>query len=71
MKKGSFAMLGVAVLLAVTTAATPSFALGDCGPNRHRNGYGQCVFGGQNQHYCLRRTGHTAQGNGHGQLVCR
>lgn len=44
----------------ITFGANPALALGDCGPNAHRNAYGKCVFGGQNQSYCLRKTGHRA-----------
>jgi hypothetical protein len=53
------AMLGVAILTSVLSV-TPAFALGGCGPNGHRNAWGHCVFGGQNQAWCLRRTGHPA-----------
>ena len=51
-------------------AASPAFALGGCGPNYHRNAWGRCVWGGQNQDYCLRRTGHTATRMPDGRLVC-
>jgi len=54
MKKLSIKLLG-AVLISATlsSAITPAFALGGCGPNRHRNGMGECVWGGQNQDWCL------------------
>lgn len=42
------------------SAVVPASALGACGPNRHRNAYGYCVWGGQNQAWCLRHTGHVA-----------
>ena len=54
----------------VSSLATPAFALGGCGPNRHRNGFGMCVFGGQNQGSCLRRTGHVATRMPNGNLRC-
>ncbi len=48
MKKLSAALPGVMILsTALSSAATPAFALGDCGPNRHRNAWGHCVCGGQ------------------------
>ena len=54
MRKLQTGLLGVVVLSAVlASAATPAFALGGCGPNGHRNWYGRCVFGGQNQDWCL------------------
>ena len=60
MKKLSALLLQIIVSALVTSVATPVFALGDCGPNRHRDGRGHCVFGGQNQAWCLRHTGHVA-----------
>lgn len=49
-KKASAALLGVFVLSTIVSSiASPALALGGCGPNGHRNGWGQCVFGGQNQ----------------------
>ncbi len=71
MKKLLSAPLGAVVLAAaISSAVTPAFALGGCGPNRHRNFYGYCVFGGQNQDYCLRRTGHVATRFPDGTLRC-
>ena len=59
MKNLSVKLLGLVVLSAVLSSAiSPAFALGGCGPNRHRNGWGQCVWGGQNEDWCLRTTGH-------------
>jgi hypothetical protein len=61
MKKISVALLGAVVL---TTAAfstvSPALALGDCGPNGHRGPFGHCRWGGQNEAWCLRHTGHVA-----------
>ena len=46
MKKLSIKLLGVVVIsAALSSAITPAFALGGCGPNHHRNGWGQCVWG--------------------------
>lgn len=64
-------IIGAALVSATLfAAASPAFALGGCGPNYHRNGWGQCVWGGQNQDSCLRRTGHTATRMPNGRLVC-
>jgi|HubBroStandDraft_4_1064222.scaffolds.fasta_scaffold598302_1 hypothetical protein len=72
MKKLSAALLGVAILSAVlSSVATPVFALGDCGPNHHRNGHGRCVWGGQNEDYCLRHTGHVAASGPNGTKWCK
>jgi hypothetical protein len=61
MKKLSAAVLGVMILSTVlSSVATPAFALGACGRNYHRNGAGECVWGGQNQAWCLKHTGHKA-----------
>ncbi len=71
MTKLCAALTGAVILSAVlSTVATPAFALGACGPNRHRNAYGYCVFGGQDQAYCLRRTGHYATRMSDGTLRC-
>ena len=71
MKKLSTTLIAVAILSTAASAmATPAFALGGCGPNRHRNAYGVCVFGGQNEDYCLRRTGHVATRMPNGTLRC-
>ncbi len=63
-------LLGVAILSATLSAIAPAFALGGCGPNRHRNGWGRCVWGGQNQAWCVRRTGHPAVRMPDGTLRC-
>jgi hypothetical protein len=71
MKKLSAALLGVVVLSAVISSmVTPASALGGCGPNGHRNAWGRCVFGGQNQNWCLRKTGHTATRMPDGTMRC-
>jgi hypothetical protein len=65
------ALLGVAVLAtALLSVVPPAAALGGCGPNGHRNAWGRCVFGGQNQDYCIRRTGHPATRMPDGTLRC-
>lgn len=62
---------GLAFVFAIAASVTtPAFALGGCGPNGHRNYYGRCVFGGQRQDYCLRRTGHPAVRMPNGTLRC-
>jgi hypothetical protein len=71
MKRLSAALLGAAfVAAALSSMATPAFALGGCGPNGHRNAWGYCVFGGQNQDWCLRTTGHPATRMPNGTLRC-
>ena len=64
------ALIGVVAISAALSAASPAFALSGCGPNAHRNAYGVCVFGGQNQNYCLRRTGHPATRMPDGSVRC-
>jgi hypothetical protein len=65
-------MLVTALLAIVMLSASLSsvFALGGCGPNRHRNGWGQCVWGGQNEGWCVRHTGHTAVRMPNGNMRC-
>jgi hypothetical protein len=71
MKKLSATLLGVVILsAALSSVVTPAFALGGCGPNRHRGMSGRCVWGGQNQSWCLRHTGHTAVRRPNGTWVC-
>lgn len=71
MKKLHAAILGLAILAAsALSATTPAFALGGCGPNGHRNWEGRCVWGGQNQAWCLRHTGHSAVPGPHGTWIC-
>jgi len=70
-KKLSAALLVAATLsAALSSVVTPAFALGGCGPNRHRNAWGACAYGGQNQDWCLRRTGHPATRMPNGTLRC-
>jgi hypothetical protein len=61
MKKLSTALLGIVIVsTALSSAAAPAFALGDCGPNGHRGPFGHCRWGGQNEAWCLKHTGHVA-----------
>lgn len=72
MKKFSTALLGAVLVSGILSSAlTPALALGGCGANYHRGPNGGCVWGGQNQDYCLRKTGHTATRMPNGELVCR
>ena len=72
MKRISGALLGVVILLAgLAAAAAPAYALGGCGPNHHRNGWGRCVWGGQNQAWCLRHRGRVAGYGPYGTRWCR
>ncbi|MGA7329087.1 MAG: hypothetical protein WBX25_32515 [Rhodomicrobium sp.] len=71
MKTLKVAILGLVILATTASSAiTPAFALGGCGPNRHRNWAGRCVWGGQNQAWCLRHTGHTAVPGPNGAWIC-
>ncbi len=71
MKKLSAALLGVVVLSAgLSSLTTPAYALGNCGANGHRDGWGHCVYGGQNQDWCLRKTGHRATRMPNGTMRC-
>ena len=63
-------LFGGCVISVVMSAVTPAFALGGCGPNRHRDFRGFCVFGGQREDYCLRRTGHVATRMPNSTLRC-
>jgi hypothetical protein len=64
-------LLGVVILsTTLSSAVAPALALGGCGPNGHRNAWGQCVWGGQNQAWCLRHTGHPAVRMPNGTLRC-
>lgn len=71
MKILSRLLVSGALAAALVTAVSPAFALGDCGPNRHRGYNGRCYWGGQNQGWCLRRTGHRATRMPNGEMVCR
>jgi len=70
MKKLWLALLGT-VVLSTTLSFTPAFALGGCGQNYHRDGNGKCVFGGQNEDYCLKTKGHPATRMPNGSMVCK
>ena len=70
MKTVKAALLGVVILSTLSSAVTPALALGGCGPNHHRNAYGRCVWGGQNQSWCLRQTGHAAVRMPDGTMRC-
>ena len=63
-------LLGVAMAAATLSSVEPVSALGGCGPNRHRNACGRCVWGGQNEDWCLRKTGHRATYVGRGIWRC-
>lgn len=49
MKAFQVAVLSAALFSSALWAIEPASALGNCGPNRHRNAAGACVYGGQNQ----------------------
>ena len=71
MKKLSATLLGaIALSMAISSLATPSFALGGCGGIGHRDAWGHCVFGGQNEDWCLRKTGHRATRMPNGEMRC-
>ena len=63
-------LLGVAMAAATLSSVEPASALGGCGANRHRNAWGRCVWGGQNEDWCLRKTGHRATYVGRGIWRC-
>jgi hypothetical protein len=72
MKKVWLTLLGAAVLsTTLSLTVSPAFALGDCGKNYHRDRYGKCVFGGQNEDYCLKTKGHPATREPNGTMVCK
>lgn len=70
MTRSAVAMLGALVFSAGLWTTTPASALGACGPNRHRGPSGYCVWGGQNQAWCLRHRGHVAGGGPLGTRWC-
>jgi hypothetical protein len=71
MKRISVLLLGVMIFLTgLSSAVAPAFALGGCGPNYHRNAWGRSVWGGQNQNWCLRHTGHVAAYGPNGTRWC-
>jgi hypothetical protein len=72
MSKLTVKLLAVAIVsVTVSSAISPAFALGGCGPNFHRNWAGQCVWGGQNEGWCIRATGHPAVRMPNGEMICR
>jgi hypothetical protein len=72
MKTFASALLGLALAMgSLSVTVAPASALGGCGPNGHRNGWGRCVFGGQNQAWCLRHRGHVAGYGPYGTRWCR
>jgi hypothetical protein len=71
MRKLSIRVIGIVIIsAALSSAVAPAFALGGCGPNQHRNGLGRCVWGGQHEDWCLRKTGHRATRMPNGNLRC-
>jgi hypothetical protein len=65
------AAAAVIVAAALSSAVTPAFALGGCGPDFHRSSVtGRCIPGGQNQAWCLRHTGRPAVRMPDGRLAC-
>jgi hypothetical protein len=65
------ALIGALVLgVTLSSVTTPALALGGCGPNAHRNGAGICVPGGQNEDWCIRKTGHPATRMPNGTMRC-
>jgi hypothetical protein len=70
MRKFSNAVVCGALTAALLAAASPAFALGGCGPNMHRGADGRCYWGGQNQAWCKRHTGHAATRMPNGEMVC-
>ena len=72
MKKPLLAVIGLIAFSATLGSATaPASALGACGPNGHRNAWGRCVWGGQNQAWCLRHRGCVAGYGPYGTRWCR
>ena len=71
MKSFGSVLLGIVIVSTIVSSAGPAFALGGCGPNRHRSSVtGRCIWGGQNQGWCLRHTGHAAVPGPNGTLIC-
>ena len=63
-------LLGIVIGATTLSSVAPTFALGACGRNGHRDQWGNCVWGGQNQSWCLRQTGHPATYVGNGVYRC-
>jgi hypothetical protein len=71
MKSLLIALFGLVVFSTATLLVVqPASALGGCGANGHRNAAGVCVFGGQNQDWCIRKTGHPATRMPDGTMRC-
>jgi hypothetical protein len=79
MKKLSATLLGAAfaagtvvatLLAAPSLVVTPAHALGGCGPNMHRAANGKCYWGGQDEAWCFKHTGHHAVRLPNGEMVC-
>jgi len=71
MKRLSTALIATALFsIVISSVTSPALALGGCGRNGHRDRWGHCVFGGQNQDYCLRRTGHPGTRMPNGTIRC-
>jgi hypothetical protein len=68
MKRIVVVLLGLATIaISALSVIEPAFALGGCGLNRHRSSVtGLCIWGGQDQSWCLKHTGHTAVRGPHG-----
>ena len=72
MKTSTTALTAALIVSAgVCSWTTLASALGACGPNRHRNAAGYCVWGGQRQAWCVRHTGQVAGSGGSGTRWCR
>jgi len=70
-KKLSAALLGAVIFAgALSSWTTPASALGECGPNGHRGPAGHCRWGGQNEAWCVRHTGHVAAFGAGGTRWC-
>jgi hypothetical protein len=67
---GRSVVAAVVLCTFMSSAVAPAFALGGCGRNGHLNRWGHCVWGGQNQNWCLRHTGHAATYVGGGIHKC-
>jgi hypothetical protein len=65
---GALSVFGLAALSLVSNAPS-AFAFGGCGPNGHRNYWGRCVCGGQNQNWCGRTGGYVVR-NWNGNYLC-
>ncbi|WP_424362378.1 GCG_CRPN prefix-to-repeats domain-containing protein [Methylocystis parvus] len=49
---GKFVLCGLAAATLASLSSSAAYAFGGCGRNGHRNAWGACVYGGQNQGYC-------------------